>query len=153
LRPYLSVAAIAGIAASVGVAWAQQPQLAREGRGLLPPPTEMPAAVGGTPTPHPVERGPSGSLARTIFETDEDPNFKLIIRDFSFPPDRQPHSVTLPSAAIVRSLGASSEIKIDNRRLVLAVGERAAVPASVPIEVTNNGEQAMILRVLIVEAK
>jgi hypothetical protein len=50
----------------------------------------MPAALGGTPPLH-----PSGGFSRTIFETVEDPDFKLIIRDFSFPPDRQTHAVTL----------------------------------------------------------
>jgi hypothetical protein len=62
---------------------------------LLPAPTEMPAALGGTPPPHPFVSDPSGGFSRTIFETVEDPDFKLIIRDFSFPPDRQTHAVTL----------------------------------------------------------
>jgi hypothetical protein len=32
---------------------AQEPNLAREGRGLLPSPAEIPATLGGTPPPHP----------------------------------------------------------------------------------------------------
>jgi hypothetical protein len=95
MRPYLlflsGVAAIAGIAASVGIAPAQEPKLAPEGRGLLPKPT---AATPEGPTPaYSFWRDPSGEfLSRTIFETDENPDFKLVIRDFAFPPDKQPHS-------------------------------------------------------------
>jgi quercetin dioxygenase-like cupin family protein len=155
MRPYLlflsGVAAIAGIAASVGVAWAEEPQLAAEGRGLLPNPTavtpEGPAAA------RPFEVDPSGGVSRTIFETDEDPNFRLTIRDFSFAPDHQPHTVTLPSGAFVHLLSGLGEISVAKKRLELAPGARMAVPAGAPIEVVNNGEYPVVVRALIVEAK
>jgi quercetin dioxygenase-like cupin family protein len=157
MRPYLvlvwGVAAIAGMVASVGIAWAQEPKLAPEGRGLLPKPVEMPAALGGIPPPHPFEPDPSGGFSRTIFETDEDPNFKLIIRDFSFPPDRQTHTVTLPTGAFLHILGGQGEISIAKQRLPLTAGARTAVPAGAPIDVVNNGEQPVVVRALIVEAK
>lgn len=157
MRPYLvlvsGVAVVAGIGASVGVAWAQEPQLAREGCGLLPKPAEMPATLGGTAPPHPFVRDPSGGFSRTIFETDEDPNFKLVIRDFSFPPDKQPHIVTLPSAAFLEFLSGPGEFSIANERLGLPTRSRTAVPASAPIEVVNSGEYPVVVRALIVEAK
>lgn len=130
--------------------WAQQPQLAPEGRGLLPRPTEAMAATGSIAA-HPFESDPSGGFSRTIFETDEDPNFKLIIRDFSFPPDRQPHTVTLPSTAFLHLLSGLGETSVANKRLDLGAG--TAVPAGAPIEVVNNGEHLVVIRALIVEAK
>lgn len=157
MRPYLvlvlGVAAIAGIAPWASITWAQEPQLAREGRGLLPPPAEMPATLGGIPPPHPFEADLSGGFSRTIFETDEDPNFNLIIRDFSFPPDRQPHTVTLPSAAFLHFLSGQGEISIAKKPLALTGAARMPVPAGAPIDVVNNGEQAVVVRALIVEAK
>jgi quercetin dioxygenase-like cupin family protein len=147
------VAAIAGIATSVGIAPAQEPQLAAEGRGLLPPPAEIPATLGGTPPPHPFQPDPSGGFSRTIFETDEDPNFKIVIRDFSFPPDRQTHTITLPTGAFLHILGGQGEISVAKQRLALTTAARTAVPTGAPIDVVNNGEQAMVVRALIVEAK
>jgi hypothetical protein len=147
------VAAVVGIAAGVGIARAQEPQLAREGRGLLPPPAEMPATLGGAPPERTFWRDPSGGFSRTIFETDENPDFKLIIRDFAFPPDKQPHTVTLRSAAFLHLLSGLGEISIAKQRLALTHVARTSVPAGAPIEVVNNGEYPVVVRALIVEAK
>src|SRR5262245_39896780 len=144
--------AMVGVAVWAGIAWPQDQQLAPEGRGLLPGPSEMPAALEGT-SPHPFVSDPSGGFSRTLFETDGDPNFKLIIRDFSFPPDGQPHTVTLPSAAFLHLFSGRGEISIAKQRSVLTPGTRTAVPAGAPIEVGNNGEHGIVVRALIVEAK
>jgi hypothetical protein len=142
-----SLAAIASIAA-----FAQEPQLAPKGRGLLPKPTELPQTLGGLRPPHLFKPDPSGVFSRTIFETDEDPNFKLIIRDFSFPPDKQPRAINLPSAAFIQLLSGPDEVSIAKQRMALGAA-RTAVPASEPIEVTNSGEQPVVVRALILEAK
>jgi hypothetical protein len=140
----LSIWAMVSIAA-----WAQDGQLAAEGRGLLP----APPTIQGLPPPRPFISDPAGGFSRTMFETDEDPNFKLVIRDFSFPPDRQAYTVTLPSAALLHMLSELGDISVANQRLALTGGARVAVPAGVPIAVVNNGEHAVVMRALIVEAK
>jgi quercetin dioxygenase-like cupin family protein len=152
MRLLLSIATSLAMISCVQ-AWAQEPQLAPEGRGLLPKPAEIPTTLGGVPPPHPFEPDPSGGFSRTIFETDEDPNFKLIIRDFSFPPDQKPHTITLPSAAFLHLLSGPDEISIAKQRLTLTPVARTAVPAGAPIEVVNSGEQPVVVRALIVEAK
>jgi hypothetical protein len=138
--------------ASIAVS-AQEPQPAPEGRGLLPNPTEMPARLGGGPPSHPFARDPSGAFSRTIFESNEDPNFRLIIRDFSFPPDRQPHTITFSSGAFVQLLSGLSEISLANQQLSLTTGARTAVPAGARITIVNNSQQASVVRALIVEGK
>jgi hypothetical protein len=157
MQPYLvwvsRAAAIVGITASVSIACAQEPRLAAEGRGLLAVPSDMPAALGGLPPPHPFEPDPAGGFSRTIFETDQDPNFKLVIRDFSFPPDRQTHTITLASAAILELLGEPSEISIAKERLPLTAASRTVIAAGAPMEVVNNGEHAVVVRALVVTAK
>ena len=152
MRLLFALATSLAVTASA-TAFAQEPKLAPEGRGLLPKPAEMPATLRGTPSPHPFMPDPSGGFSRMIFETDENPDFKIIIRDFSFPPDKQRHTITVPSAAFAQLLSGSGEISIANKRLELAPGARTAVPAGAPIEVVNNGEQAVVVRALIVEAK
>jgi hypothetical protein len=105
------------------------------------------------PPEHPFLSDPSGGFSRTIFETDEDPNFKIIIRDFAFPPDRPTRTVTLPSGAFLHILGGQGDISIGYQRLGLTVAPRMAVPAGAPLDVVNSGELPVVVRALIVEAK
>ena len=146
---FLVIAAgVAAVASSA--AFAQQQELAPEGRGLLPRP---PAATPEAPGAHRFSVGPSGVLSRTVFETDEDPNFRLTFRDFSFPPGRQPHAVTLPSAAFLHVLSGKGEISVANQKMELTRLARAPAPADAPIEVVTSGEYPVVVRALIVEAK
>jgi quercetin dioxygenase-like cupin family protein len=150
VRRLLVIAAgVAAVASSA--AFAQGPKLAPEGRGLLPKP---PAATPEAPEAHRFSVGPSGVLSRTVFETDEDPNFRLIFQDFSFPPDKQPHALTLPSAAFLHVLSGKGDISVAKQRVELTpLARTPAIPASAPIEVVNSGDYPMVLRALVVEAK
>jgi hypothetical protein len=134
-------------------AWAQEPRLAAEGRGLLPVPATAPAGLQGA-VRHPFEPDPSGGFSRTIFETDEDPNFKIIIRDFSFPPDRQTYTITLPSAALFHFLTEpGGEINIAKQRLALTAPARTVVPAGEPVDILNKHDKHLVARAFILEAK
>src|SRR5262249_8765437 len=134
--------ATAGLVALLSIsAFAQQPQLAPEGRGLLPKPVEMPARLEGMRPPHAFEPDPSGGFSRIVFSTDEHPDFKLVIRDFSFPPDRKAHTITLPSSGVLHLLSGSGEVSIAKQPLTPAPAARAAVPFGAPIDVVNSGEQ------------
>jgi len=150
MRKLLVIAA--GVAAvAFSAAFAQQPNLAPEGRGLLPRP---PAATPEAPVAHRFSVGPSGVLSRTVFETDEDPNFRLIFQDFSFLPDKQPHTLTLPSAAVLHLLSGKAEISVAKQRMGLTnLARTPPVPAGAPIEVVTSGEYPVVVRALIVEAK
>jgi hypothetical protein len=140
------------LAASLSTAaFAQEPKLAPEGRGLLPRP---PAATREAPAVRRFSVDPSGGLSRTIFETDEDPNFRIVIRDFSFLPDKQPHALTLPSAAVLQLLSGNAEISVAKQRMELTnLARTPPVPAGAPIEVVTSGEYPVVVRALIVEAK
>jgi hypothetical protein len=145
-------ASAAGVVAMASVAAvAQQPELV-PGRGLLPKPYQRPARTAGT-SPRSFTRDPSGALSRIVFTTSEDPNFNILIRDFIFPPDRQPHTIAFPSAAFLHFFGEPSEVKISGQPLTLHAGDRRAVAADNQVEVTNSGERSFLVRALIVEAK
>jgi quercetin dioxygenase-like cupin family protein len=140
---------IATVASSVG--FSQERKLAPEGRGLLSRP---PAATREAPGVGRFSVEPSGVLSRTVFETDEDPNFRLIFRDFSFPPDKQTHMVTLPSVAFLHVLSGKGEVSVAKQKVELTpLARTPAVPAGAPIEVVNSGDYPMVLRGLIVETK
>ncbi|MBO0733059.1 MAG: hypothetical protein J2P49_01810 [Methylocapsa sp.] len=137
----ITVAASLAARAASTAAFAQEPQ-------LTPVPAPAPTAIG-----HQFQPDLSGGFSRTIFATDESPDFKVIIRDFAFPPDKQPHNVTLSSGAFVDLIGGEGEISIAKKRLQMTPGARSAVPAGAPIEVVNKGERLMVIRALILEAK
>jgi hypothetical protein len=151
------LAAIVGIAMSTGTVCAQSPTLAPEGRGLLAQPAEAPAEkLGGVPPPpsRVYQRDDaSGVFSRTIFETSEDPGFTITIRDYSFPPDKQKHTIVLPSGAFAHLISGPGDMTIAKNSMDLGSIARASVPANAPIEVTNNGEEPIVVRMLIVEAK
>jgi len=147
------VVAIFGLAVSSGASWSQNQKLAPEGRGLLAKPAEPPENLGGVPPLHVFSTDPSGAFARTLFETDDDPDFKITIREYSFPPDKKKHTLAFPSGAFARLLDGSGEITLSNNRLDLSSIARAAVPAGAPIDVVNDGDSPMIVRTLILEAK
>jgi quercetin dioxygenase-like cupin family protein len=136
-----------------GSALAQGQAPAREGRGLLAPSAELRAEGGGVPPAHVFEPDASGAFSRTIFSTDDDPDFNIRIREYSFPPDRQTHTVTLPSAAFIHLLSGSGRISVGKKPLDVSAAARSAVPAGVPIDVATDGDDPLVVRALIVEAK
>jgi quercetin dioxygenase-like cupin family protein len=144
-----------GLAAMISMAASaqEQNQLAAQGGGPLPEPTNVPATLGGTPPANPFVQGASGVFSRTVFQTDEDPNFTITIRDYSFPPDGQTHTVTLPAAALLHLRGQLSEIGLAGQQVKLTAGARMVLPAGAPVAVTNTGEQAVVVRAVILEAK
>jgi hypothetical protein len=150
MRAILASAASLVAMASVAV-FAQQPELT-PGRGLLPKPYQTPPRPAATSS-HSFTRDPSGAFSRTVFTTTEDPNFNILIRDFSFPPDHQPHTINFPTAAFLHFFGEPSEVKISGQPLTLHAGDRTAVAANNQLEVTNSGERSFVVRALIVEAK
>jgi len=96
---------------------------------------------------------PSGVAWRTVFESDDDPDFKIIIIDVSFPPDQQPHSISLQSGAFVHLLDGGGEVTVAKQPTTLNRFDRTAVPLGAPIEVVNRSNYPVTIRALLVEAK
>jgi hypothetical protein len=118
-----------------------------------PAPKPAKSTLGGVPPAYPFRPEPSGGFSRTIFATDEDADFKVVIRDFSFPPDGRSHTITFPSAAFIQRLSGAGGIKFAGQPTTFTAKAGAAVRASVPIEVTNYDTEPVVVRALIVEAK
>ena len=147
-----SVAAILVVGVA-NAAFGQEAELAREGIGLLPEPTELPSALAGDTPSRPFVVDASGGVSRIIFETGENPDFKIVIRDYSIPPDRQTHTVALPTGALLHVLSGQGEIRVGENRLALTTAARFAAPPGTPLSVANNGEHPVVVRALILEAK
>jgi hypothetical protein len=109
------------VLAASGATWGQQADLAVRGQGLLAEPAGVPAKLEGVPPTHPFACDASGTLSRTIFASDEDPNFRIVVREVSVPPDHEAHALNLPSA-VVQLRGSVAEISINKRRVEPAGG-------------------------------
>ena len=155
MRSRLALAASAAIvmAALAGNAIAEEAELAPEGVGLLPPPPEAPATLAGTPPAHPFVPDPAGGFSRNIFETDQGPDFKIVIRDYSFPANQQTRMGALPAGAVLHVLSGEGEVLAGNTRLALTSARRAIAPAGTALSVMNTGQQPLIVRVLTLEPK
>jgi hypothetical protein len=133
---------------------AQDGPLATEGHGLLPEPSAAAdATLGGVAPAHPFVSDPSGGFSRVLFQSSDDANFNVTIRDYSFPPDKQARSVTLPAGALLQLRNDVAAVTVAKQRVEAAAAARVAVPAGAPIEVTNGGDSAAVIRVFLFEAK
>jgi hypothetical protein len=119
-------------------------QLAPEGRGLLPGPTEAPTHLGGVPPPHPFEVDASGALARTVF-TSSDAKLPITVRQISIPPDRQTRTLNVAPFAQIRRQGATELLA--NKELIESPDRNIAVPPNTLIEATNKTETATVLQI------
>jgi hypothetical protein len=134
-------------------ALAQDGPLAAEGHGLLPEPSAAAdATLGGVASVHPFVSDPSGGFSRVLFQSSDDANFNVTIKDYSFPPDRQARRITLPGGALLQLRDDVAAVTVAQQR-VEAVAARVAAPAGAPVEVTNGGDTAAVIRVLLFEAK
>jgi quercetin dioxygenase-like cupin family protein len=95
----------------------------------------------------------SGVASRLIFQSDEDPNFKILIVDISFPPDQRTHDISLQSGAFVHLLDGEGDVTIAGQRVTLSRFERSTVPPGARLQVVNGSNYPVIIRALLVEDK
>jgi hypothetical protein len=131
----------------------QEATLAATGQGLLPEPPQAPATLEGAPPAHPFEPDAAGTLSRTLFSSDEDPNFKIVVRDISIPPDQQTHTLNLPTAALVQLRGAGAEIRIRQQRIEPVGAPRMTATAPTAMDVVNTGQANTVIRTYGIEVK
>jgi hypothetical protein len=133
-------------------AWSQERPLAPEARGLLP----EEQSVGPVPfvTPNAFVADPaSGGTSRIVFQSDANPDFNIVIRDFSFPPDDQSHALSLPLGGLLEIISGQGDIAIGDNRTTLDAAIRVETPRGAPVSVVNTGHQPVVVRALILEAK
>ncbi len=149
-----SLIAAAVLAVGAGVpAWGQDAELAVQGQGPLPGPAQTPATLEGGPPVHPFELDASGTLSRTLFESNEDPNFKVVIRDVSVLPGQQVQTLNLNATALVQPRGGAAEVTVANQKAEPAGTARLMAAPGTPIGVVNRGARDSIVRIYSFEAK
>ena len=155
----VQAAVVSGIAAIImsaaaGLALGQEaPQLAREGVGLLPPPPETPATLSVPEIANPFVPDPSGGFSRIVFQTDENPDFKIVIRDYAVLPDQITHALKLPTGALLHVISGEGDVHLGENRLEMNTTERTVAPPGATLNVANRGESPVVIRALTLEPK
>jgi len=154
MRRYFAVIAGFSILATLFAASgrADDPQLAPEGIGLLPPP-QAPGTLLTSNVAHPFLPDPSGGFSRVVFQTDAAPDFRIVIRDYSFPAGAAPRTMTLPAGSLLHVLHGAGHVVVGTTTLALATAPRAVAAAGTAVQITSTGAHPLVLRVVSLEQK
>jgi hypothetical protein len=120
---------------------------------LLPPPAEPPASLAGAPVAHPFLSDAAGGFSRVVFESSDAPDFKVTIREFSFPPSQPIQTLRLSVGGIVHVLSGEGAVLVGNVRLAVNAAARAVITSGTTLSVANTGQQPLTFRVLSVDPK
>jgi hypothetical protein len=127
-------------------------KLAAEGRGTLPSPVTIQGKLTGAPN-YAFLSDSAELSSRVVFETEEDPNFNIRIRDYSVPPGRGPVGITSANVAILEMRTDRGTLEIGKSPQTWNQGGTATVPAGTPIQLTNPTDRELIIRLYYVEGK
>jgi hypothetical protein len=144
---YLGVVALSLAACSA--AWGQDQE---PGMAELPPP-DLPIFA-GQPATHPFE-AMSGQAAasRVLFEGAGPDNTQIVIREMLIGPGADVRLDALPGLALVDPRSGVGTLRAGDRSEQLQIGTAISVKPGIPIELTNDGDDSLMLRLYIVEAR
>lgn len=120
---------------------------AAEGHGILPKPENIPNNFEGRSPKLAFVAQTSGLYSRTVFETDEDKDFKIKISEFNVPPKGGPMSLTLSSGAVIQMRSGQGRLVVNERSAELIQDSAINLPATPSVQLINTGDRELILRV------
>jgi hypothetical protein len=137
--------------AAVPVAGAQDQQ---PGMGELPPPASDLLIFPGKPATRPFE-AVSGQAAatRVLFEGAGPDNTQIIIREMLIGPGADVRLDALPGSALIDPRSGSGTLRAGERREQLQIATAVSVEPGVPIQLINDGDDSLLLRLYIVETR
>lgn len=136
---------------AVSAAWAQDQA---PGLGELPPPSpDLPIFAGETTT-HPFEATAGQATAsRVLFEGAGPDNTQIVIREMLIGPRADVRLDGLPGAALIDTRSGGGTLRAGDRSEQLRIAAAISVEPGVPIQLRNGGDDSLLLRLYIVEAR
>lgn len=137
--------------AAFSVAWAQDQG---PGMGELPPPSSDLPIFAAQPATHPFEAAPGQPAAmRVLFEGAGPDNTQIIIREMLIGPGADVRLDALPGSALIDPRSGSGTLRAGERTEQLEIATAVSVEPGVPIQLTNDGDNSLLLRLYIVETR
>jgi hypothetical protein len=132
-------------------AWGQDRE---PGIGELPPPSRDLPIFASKPTTHPFEAMPGQpATSRVLFEGGGPDNTKIVIREMLIGAGADVHLDALPGPALIDTRSGAGTLRAGDRSEQLRIAAAIAVEPGVPIELTNGGDDSLLLRLYIVEER
>src|SRR5579862_4807309 len=121
-------------------------KLAREGRGLLPQPITRANSSFFLSSKNSLKQESANLYSRLLFETSDDPNFRIRIKDLSIPPRMTSADLKMPADTIVEIITGLGKLTIENKEHNWKQGTIILVHKDVPMTLVNDGDREMIVR-------
>ena len=142
---------IAVVLTTISVAWAQdqEPQTDE-----LPPPPAGLEIFQGKPSAHPFEALPGQAAAeRVLFEGAGPDNTEIIIREMLIGPGADVRLEAVPGPALIDPRSGVGTLRAGERSEQLQIASAISVAPGVPIELSNDGDDSLLVRLYIVETR
>jgi hypothetical protein len=124
------------------------------GTGELPPPRPNAPVFAGQPIAHPFQSVAGEPAAtRVLFQGPGPNNTQVTIRELLIGPKGQVHLNALPGPALIDTRSGTGSLRAGDRSGPLQIATATSVAPGVPIELRNDGEDALVLRLYVVEAR
>jgi hypothetical protein len=146
---YLGIVALSLAACSA--AWGQDQE---PGMGELPPPSLDLPIFAGQPATHPFEAMSGRAAAsRVLFEGAGPDNTQIVIREMLIGPGADVRLDALRGPALVDLRSGAGTLRAGDRLEQLQIAKAISVKPGVPIELTNDGDDSLMLRLYVVETR
>ena len=92
----------------------------------------------------------NGLLARTVFQADAPAGSRIEVRDWKVPVGKQADNTTLPGAAFIEVRSGSGSLQAGNKKQELPLGMIVSISQDQPFNITNTGQELLVLRLYVV---
>ena len=124
------------------------------GTGELPPPSANLPVFASQPVSRPFEAMPGQTAAsRVLFEGAGPSNTQIVIREILVGPGANVRLDALPGAGLIDTRSGSGVLRAGDRLDPLHIAGPVSVPAGVPLELTNRGDDSLLLRLYLLETR
>jgi hypothetical protein len=121
--------------------------------GELPPPSPDLPIFAGQPATHPFEPMSGPTASRVLFEGAGPDNTQIVIREMLIGPGADVRLDALPGPALVDPRSGVGTLRAGDRSEQLQIAKAISVKPGIPIELTNDGDDSLMLRLYIVETR
>jgi hypothetical protein len=151
MRPVSYLGVVALSLAVCSAAWGQDQE---PGMAELPPPSPDLPIFAGQPATHPFTAiSGQAAASRVLFEGAGPNNTQIVIREMLIGPGADVRLDALRGPALVDPRSGAGTLRAGDRSEQLQISTAISVEPGIPIEIKNDGDNSLMLRLYIVETR